>query len=80
MLTQKLYRSGNSIAVTIPKKYLEQLNLKEGGLVVVKKKGRELVVTPEAKTVATGVDPKFARMVDEFINEHEDVLQELSQK
>lgn len=80
MLTQKLYKTGNSVAVTIPKEYLEELNLKEGGLVVVKKRGQELVVTPKAKTVAAGVDQKFARMVDEFINEHEDVLQELSYK
>lgn len=80
MLTQKLYKTGNSVAVTIPKEYLEELNLKEGGLVVVKKRGQELVVTPKTKTTAAGVDPKFARMVDEFINEHEDVLRELSQK
>ncbi len=80
MLTQKLYKTGNSIAVTIPKEYLEELNLREGGLVVVKKRGQELVVTPKAKTSAAGVDQKFARMVDEFINEHEDVLRELSQR
>lgn len=80
MLTQKLYRSGNSIAVTIPKEYLEALNLKEGGLVEVVKRGQELVVTSKIKVAAAGVDPKFARMVDEFIIEHEDVLRELSQK
>lgn len=68
------------MAVTIPKAYLEELNLKEGGLVEVKKRGQELIVTSKIRTVAAGVDPKFAHMVDEFINDHEDVLRELSQK
>lgn len=80
MLTQKLYKSGNSVAVTIPKEYLEELNLKEGKLVVVEKRGQELVVTPKKAVPASGVNQKFAKMVDEFINEHEDVLQELSRK
>lgn len=80
MLVQKLYRNGNSVAVTIPKEYLKELHLKEGGLVTVKKRGEELVVTPKTKITAAGVDQKFAKMVDEFINEHEDVLRELSQK
>lgn len=80
MLTQKLYRSGNSIAVTIPKEYLEDLGLKEGGLVEVKKRGGQLVVTPKAKITAPGVDQKFAEMVEEFMDEHADALKELSQK
>lgn len=80
MLTQKLYKNGNSVAVTIPKEYLEQLHLKEGGLVMVEKRGEELVVTPKNKPKAAGVDQKFAKMVDEFMDEHEDVLQELSNR
>lgn len=80
MLTQKLYKTGNSIAVTIPKEYLNDLNLKEGSQVEVKKQGQELIVTPKVKTAMAGVDQKFAKMVDEFINGHEDVLQELSKR
>lgn len=80
MLTQKLYKSGNSIAVTVPKEYLEELNLKAGTQVEVKRRGQELVLTPKSKPMAVGVDQKFAKMVDDFINEHEDVLRELSQK
>lgn len=46
----------------------------------MEKRGQELVVTPKKEASAPGVDQKFARMVDEFINGHEDVLQELSRK
>ncbi len=80
MLTQKLYRNGNSVAVTIPKEYLQELNLKEGSLVVVEKHGNELVVTSKDKVVVSGVDPRFVKIVDEFIVEHRDVLEELSKR
>ena len=80
MLTQKLYKNGNSVAVTIPKEYLRELGLDAGCDVLVKKRGQELIVVPSNKTLAKNVDPKFAQIVDEFITEHEDVLKELSQR
>lgn len=80
MLTQKLYKNGNSVAVTIPKEYLNDLNLKEGSAVVVKKNGDELVISSHDKHLASDIDQKFAKMVDEFINDHRDVLQELANK
>ncbi len=80
MLTQKLYKNGNSVAVTIPKEYLEELGLRDGSQVVVKTRGQELIVAHKEKKITSGVDLKFAQMVDEFINEHEDVLQELSHR
>ncbi len=78
MITQKLYKTGNSISVTIPKEYLKDLNLRNGSQVVVEKSGHKLIVIPKGRILASGVDQKFVKMVDEFINEHEDVLQELS--
>jgi putative addiction module antidote len=81
MVTQKLYRNGNSVAVTIPKEYLKSLKLRDGSQVEVKTRGQELVVTAKAKKAeASGVDVKFMKMVDEFVNDHEDVLKELSNR
>jgi len=80
MFTQKLYKNGNSVAVTIPKDYLRELNLRDGSQVVVKKEGSELIISSKKKELAQDVDSKFMKMVDEFINDHEDVLRELSQK
>lgn len=80
MLSQTLYKNGNSIAVTIPRQYLEQLQLKEGSEVIVEKKGDELRIKSKAKTLASDVNPKFMKMVDEFINTHEDVLKTLANK
>lgn len=80
MITQKLYKTGNSISVTIPKEYLKDLNLMVGSQVVVEKSGHKLIVMPKTRALASGVDQKFVKMVDEFINDHEDVLQELSNR
>lgn len=80
MLTQKLYKNGNSIAVTIPKEYLEELKLQAGTTVMVKKEGDELIISSKDKHLASDVDSKFAKMVDEFVNDHRDVLQQLANK
>lgn len=80
MITQKLYRTGNSISVTVPKEYLKDLNLRIGSEVMVEKNGQKLTVTPKIRTLASGVDQRFVKMVDEFINDHEDVLQKLSNR
>lgn len=80
MLTQTLYKNGNSVAVTIPRQYLDELNLKEGSEVVVEKKGDELRIVSKTKTLASDVDLKFMKMVDEFVKDHEDVLKALASK
>lgn len=80
MLTQKLYRNGNSVAVTIPKEYLKELNLKAGAEVVVSRKNDSLNISPAHKNLASDVDLKFAKMVDEFISEHKDVLLKLANR
>lgn len=80
MLTQKLYRNGNSIAITIPRQYLDDLNLKEGSEIIVEKEGNTLRIVPKKNILAPDVDTKFMRMLDSFIADHEDVLQELAHK
>lgn len=76
----KVFKNGNSLAVTVPKTYAHQLSIRSGSEVEWKKTNQGLTLTPQKKTKAVGVDTKFAKMVDEFISEHKDVLQELSQK
>ena len=78
MLTQKLYKNGNSVAVTIPKDYLKSLGLRDGSQVLVRQRGKELVVAPKKVAKTGGVNTKFMKMVDEFMNEHEDVLEQLA--
>ena len=80
MLVQRVYKNGNSVAVTIPKELKEDLNLKPGSSVVVERKENGVLITPHAKKLASDVNSEFAKMVDEFINDHEDVLKKLAHK
>ncbi len=80
MPIQKLYKNGNSVAVTIPKDYLENLYLNDGSSVSVELREDQVVIRRADKKIAPGVDAKFMQQVDDFINEHRDVLEDLAKK
>ncbi len=76
---RKVFKNGNSLAVTVPKAYAHQLSIRDGSQVEWKQTSKGLVLILQKKA-KVGIDQKFAQMVDEFINDHEDVLQELSHR
>lgn len=75
-MQQTIIRIGNSVGVVIPKSL--RANLRVGSKVVVDRKGEDIVVKPHRKKVAKGVDPKFLKMVDDFMKDHADVLEQLA--
>lgn len=77
---RKVFKNGHSLAVTVPKAYAHQLSIRDGSQVEWKKTNQGLTLIPQKKIKIAGVDSKFAKMVDEFIDEHKDVLQELSKR
>lgn len=86
MFTQKLYRNGNSVAVTIPKQLLEQLNLKEGSEVWLEKTtdSNALVIsdkkkTKEAKT-RISITPEFMKWLEGFNKQYGAALKELAKR
>lgn len=76
----KVFKNGNSLAVTIPKAYAHQLNIRGGEQVEWEKVDRGLILKNKTKVKPKGVDQKFAKMVEEFMDEHADVLEELSKR
>lgn len=80
MLIQRLYKNGNSVAVTIPKEILEELKLKEGAEVVIKKRGSEVIVSSKQSALAPDITPKFMKALDNFVQRHHDVLAALAKK
>lgn len=44
------------------------------------KQDKGLHISPKTKTLASDVDVKFMKMLDEFVVDHEDVLQKLATK
>jgi putative addiction module antidote len=80
-MTRKIFRSGNSLAVTLPPDALEHLGIEEGSRVEVFEdaEGGKIVITPAAINL-DGVDAEFIRMVDEFIEEYRPTLEALAKR
>lgn len=84
MLTQKLYRNGNSVAVTIPKDYLETMKLKDGSEVTVEQdlENESIIISPKKNIgkLKSTVTPKFIKWLEEFNQEYGPALRELAKK
>ncbi len=78
-MRRKIYRTGNSLVVTLPKDALDQLRMSEGTEVEIKINEEQgvLVISP-AEDVLDGVDEAFASQVDHFIDEYRVALDELA--
>lgn len=83
MLTQKLYRNGNSVAVTIPKEYLNNLNLKEGSEVMVEQDPEAGIITIARKKkprVVSKISPQFLSWLSSFNKQYGPALKELAKR
>lgn len=79
-MLRKVFKTGNSIVVSLPREMLEPLGVVEGADVSVeldRKHGR-IIIRPAP--IATGVDEAFARQVSEFIARYRPALEALSRK
>lgn len=78
-MEQKVITIGNSVGVIIPQALRD--GIKPGDNIIIKKdKNKWVISLPSKRKISGGVDVKFMKMVDEFITEHEDVLQELAKR
>ncbi|HEM61453.1 MAG TPA: AbrB/MazE/SpoVT family DNA-binding domain-containing protein [Chloroflexi bacterium] len=78
-MPRKIFKTGNSMVVSLPRETLDFLELKEGSEVSVglnKEKG-EIVITPLGRELP-GIDAEFARQVAEFIEEYRPALEALA--
>ena len=71
-MVQQTIQIGNSVGVIIPKNVLKEKNIKVGDKIEIDVKS--------VKKVAGEVDVKFMKMVDEFVEDHRDVLAALSNR
>lgn len=79
-MLRKIFRTGNSIVVSIPKDILDELRLSEGEDVSVEldTQQRQIVISPVEKAIPTGIDEVFARQVDDFIEKYRPALEALA--
>ena len=80
-MARKIFKTGNSIVVSLPKEVIEYLQIGEGTEVNVSldRGKRQIVITPvEPPTSIAGIEPEFARHVSEFIEQYRPALEELA--
>lgn len=79
-MLRKLFKTGNSIVVSLPKDILETLGVSEGAEVTVEldRERGQIVIRPIVQPVAGDIDAKFARQLAEFIEEYRPALEALS--
>jgi antitoxin MazE len=79
-MVRRIFRSGNSMVLALPREMLDSLHLGEGGEVSVELDVEQghIVIAP-APFTAAGVDEEFARQVAEFIDAYRPALEALSQ-
>jgi len=81
-MIRKVFRTGNSIVVSLPKDIVEQLGISEGAAVSVDldRQNRQIVIRQVELPIAGSIDEDFARQVSEFISEYRPALEALARK
>jgi putative addiction module antidote len=79
-MLRKIFRTGNSMVVSIPKDILDELQISEGEDVSVEldSQQRQIVISPVEKAIQTGIDEAFAKQVDDFIEKYRPALEALA--
>jgi antitoxin MazE len=80
-MVRKIFKTGNSVVVSLPKDAIEYLQINEGSEVNVEldREKRQIVITPaEPSLVIAGIDPEFANQVAEFIEQYRPALEKLA--
>jgi antitoxin component of MazEF toxin-antitoxin module len=83
MLTQKLYKNGHSVAVTIPKEYLNDLNLRDGSEVIVEQdpEAEAIIISrKKSRKSSTKISPEFLKWLDSFNKKYAPALKELARR
>ena len=81
-MIRRLFRTGNSTVLSLPKEVLDDLGIKDGESVNLEldHKHRRVIISPVEKPIAiAGVNEEFARQVNEFIEQYRPALDELAE-
>jgi len=79
-MQRQLFKTGNSIVLSLPREMLDSLGLKNGENVSIEldKLNNRLVISPVEKPLAAGVNVDFAKQVNDFIEMYRPALEELA--
>ncbi|MDT8405518.1 AbrB/MazE/SpoVT family DNA-binding domain-containing protein [Sulfuriflexus sp.] len=79
-MARRIFKSGNSLVVSLPRASLELLGLQEGSevSVTVDQDGGRIIVQP-AQVSLPGIESTFARQLEEFIEQYRPALEALAE-
>jgi antitoxin MazE len=80
-MLRKVFRTGNSVVISLPREALEFLDIHEGAEVEIDldRENRQMILKPLQMPLAiSGVDEEFAHQVAEFIEQYRPALEELA--
>jgi len=77
---RKIFKTGNSLVVSLPKELLEPLGMQDGTNVSVEldRENRQINIRPTRQMLKTNLSQEFSRQVDEFIEEYRTALEALA--
>ena len=77
---RKVFRTGNSIVVSLPREVIEPLGISEGSEVDVEldRENRQVIIRPTELSLAADINETFARQVADFIEMYRPALEALA--
>lgn len=76
-MIRKVFKTGNSLVVSLPRESIEQLGIREGSELAVDVEEGRITLSPVI-TPVNDIDPTFARQLDEFIEQYRPALEALA--
>lgn len=79
-MVRKIFKTGNSLVVSLPKETLQQLGLAEGSTlnVAFNSDTKQIILEPVAVSSVDGIDSEFAQQLDQFIEQYRPALNALA--
>ena len=79
-MTRKIFKTGNSMVVSLPASAETRLGVRPGSEVdVVVDEEQGVIIIKPVRSPAIGVTPEFSQLIDEFIEEYRPVLEKLAE-
>lgn len=77
---RKVFKNGNSLAVTVPKVYVHQLRIRDGSSVEWRKTAQGILLVPQKEEKkAQEIDPEVARLIGKISKKYSQVWQKLAE-
>jgi putative addiction module antidote len=79
MMVRKIFKTGNSLVVSLPKEMMQLIGLQEGSEIsVIVDEGKGWIILEPAKPQVAGIDAEFAQQLNDFIEQYRPALEALA--